>query len=254
MADLCAFPERERLWSHLPPFQLGHYLQATACGWLEIAAKGLVMSTPEAPLEQAIMASADLRSILERSSVPADVGLAIISSLLSFPEERFIAWLNNILKDVQQLSHVASERLGTLVASRHWDRAAKYLSDRISERPDIKPALRLCAGLLSFYTRWKLGITKLSVDEKWKAFEDEARELYPSGPDSGELWSRAGGKNSELPGQYQNGSTRWHTTLYSVRSGGRPTARDLLKIMSQDFPMNEKLRLFIGDTDIVGWR
>ncbi|MDG9874244.1 effector-associated domain EAD1-containing protein [Pseudomonas juntendi] len=254
LADLCAFPERERLWSHLPPFQLGHYLQATACGWLEIAAKGLVMSTPEAPLEQAIMASADLRSILERSSVPADVGLAIISSLLSFPEERFIAWLNNILKDVQQLSHVASERLGTLVASRHWDRAAKYLSDRISERPDIKPALRLCAGLLSFYTRWKLGITKLSVDEKWKAFEDEARELYPSGPDSGELWSRAGGKNSELPGQYQNGSTRWHTTLYSVRSGGRPTARDLLKIMSQDFPMNEKLRLFIGDTDIVGWR
>lgn len=254
LADLCATPERARLWSKLPPLQLGHYLQATACGWLEVAAKGHVMSTPEAPLEQAIMASANLRSILERSSVPLDTSLAIISSLQSFSEERFITWLNNFLKSAQKISYGVSEQLGALIASRHWERAAMYLSDRISDRPDIKPGLRLCAGLLSFYTRWKLGITKLSVDDKWKAFEDEARELYPSGPDSGELWSRAGGKNSELPGHYQNGSTRWHTTLYSVRSGSRPTARDLLKIMSQDFPMNEKLRLFIGDTDIVGWR
>lgn len=254
LADICATPERALLWSLLPTSHLEHYLRATATGWLEVAARGSVVPPPEAPLEQAIMASVNLHLILERSSVPVNARLAIISSLQSFSEERFIAWLNYILKGAQKFSQEASEQLGTLVSSRHWERAGKYLSDRIADRPDLRPGLRSCAGLLNFYTRWKLGITKLSADDKWKAFEDEARELYPSGPDSNELWSRAGGRNSDLPGQYQNGATRWHSALYSVRSGSRPKARDLLKIMSHDFPMNEKLRLFLGDTDIVGWR
>ncbi|OCR25456.1 hypothetical protein AFK24_07990 [Pseudomonas syringae] len=254
LADLSATSERARLWSLLPASQREHYLQATAIGWLEAGEKGSVVTTPEAPLEQAIMASANLRSMLERSSVPVDTRLAIVSGLQSFSEEQFIGWLNNVLKGPQMLSHAASEQLGTLVVARHWDRAARYLSDRLANRPDIKPGLRLCANLLSIYKRWMLGIAKLSAAEKWKAFEAEVCDLYQSGPDSEELWSRAGGKNSDLPGGYQNGAARWHTALNSVRSGGRPTARDLLKIMSQDFPMNEKLRLFAGDTDIVGWR
>jgi hypothetical protein len=254
LADLCANSERARLWSFLPASQCDHYLQATAIGWLEFAAKGVVVTTPEAPLERAIMASSSLRSVLERSSVSVDARLAIVSGLPSFPEEVFIAWLNNLFRDARMLSHADSEQLGTLVASRHWEHAAKHLSDRFADRPDIKPGLRLCANLLSFYTRWKLGISKLSAAEKWKAFEDEARELYPSGPDSNELWSRTGGKNSDLPGRSHNGATRWHTALNSIRFGGRPTVHDLLKIMCQDFPMNEKLRLFISDTDIVGRR
>ncbi|MNZ59790.1 hypothetical protein D3C78_778380 [compost metagenome] len=116
------------------------------------------------------------------------------------------------------------------------------------------PGLRLCADLLSFFSRWKLGISKPTATEKWKAFEEEARELYPIGPDSNELWSRAGGKNSDLPGCSQNGATRWHTTLNSIRYGGRPNTRALLAVMCQDFPSNEKLRLYASDTDIVGWR
>ncbi|MFB3306476.1 effector-associated domain EAD1-containing protein [Pseudomonas sp. AMR01] len=252
LADLSATSERARLWSLLPASQREHYLQATATGWLEIAEKGSVVITPEAPLEQAILASANLRPVLERSSAPVDTRLAIICGLPSFSEDQFIAWLKNVLRGAQNFSHAASEQLGTLVSSRHWDRAAKYLSDRLGDRPDIKPGLRLCAGLLPFYTRWMLGITKLSAAEKWRALEDEARQLYPSGPDSDELWSRAGGKNSDLLGRSLNGATRWHTALNSIRSGGRPTASDLLKIMCQDFPMNEKLRLFVCDADIVG--
>ncbi|MCL9799016.1 effector-associated domain EAD1-containing protein [Pseudomonas sp. AKS31] len=254
LADLSAISERARLWSLLPTSQCDHYLDATATGWLEAAVKGSEIITPEAPLEHAVMASSSLRSVLERSSVPVDTHLAIVSGLPSFPEAMFVQWLNNLLKGVRMLSLAASEQLGRLVASRHWEQAAKHLADRLANRPDIKPGLRQCAGLLSFYTRWKLGISKISAAEKWKAFEDEVCELYPSGPDSDELWSRAGGKNSDLPGRSQNGSTRWHTALNSIRFGGRPTSHDLLKMMCKDFPMNEKLRLYINDTDIVGWR
>lgn len=255
LANLSDTPDRARLWSLLPASQLDHYLQATATGWLDIAAKGAVVTPLEGPLERAIMASSSLQSVLERSSVTVDARLAIVSALPSFLEDAFITWLNNLLRSVRVLSHANSERLGILVASRRWERAARYLSDRLADhRPDLMPGLRLCAGLLSFYTRWKLGISKPSAAEKWNAFEEDARELYPSGPDSGELWSRAGGKNSDLPGNSQNGATRWHTALNSIRYGGRPTARELLALMCRDFPSNERLRLYASDTDIVGWR
>lgn len=255
LADLSATPARARLWSLLPASQRDHYLQATATGWLDVAAKGALVTPPEAELERTIMASSSLQSVLERSSVTVDARISIVSALPSFREEVFITWLNNLLRGVRILSHTDSEQLGTLVASRRWDRAAKYLSDRLADhRPDLMPGLRLCADLLNFYTRWMLGISKPSAAEKWNAFKKEARELYPSGPDSDELWSRAGGKNSDLPGRSQNGATRWHTALNSIRSGGRPTARDLLAVMCQDFPWNEKLRLYASDTDIVGWR
>lgn len=254
LADLSATPERARLWSLLPASQRDHYLQTTATGWLELAAQGAVMTPPEAELERVIMSSSSLQSVLERSSVTVDARLSIVSALPSFREEVFITWLNNLLRSVRILSHTDSERLGTLVASRHWERVAKHLSDRLADhRPDLMPGLRLCADLLSFYTRWKLEISKPSAADKWKAFEDEACELYPSGPDSGELWSRAGGKNSDLPGRSENGATRWHNALNSIRYGGRPSRRDLLKVMCQDFPLNEKLRLYANDTDIVGW-
>jgi hypothetical protein len=252
LANLCANPERARLWSLLPPSQHDYYLQATATGWLEVAANGGLVISPEAPLERAIVASSNLRSMLERSSVPLDARLAIVSGLPSFAEDKFIAWLDSLLKGARKLPHADSEQLGTLVASRHWKAAAKYLSDQLANRPDIKPGLRLCADLLSFYTRWKLGISRPSADEKWKIFEDVVCELYPGGPDSDELWSRAGGKNSDLPGWAQNGATRWHIALNLVRFGGCPTARDLLKVMRHSYPKNEKLHLLISDTDIVG--
>ena len=253
LADLSATPERARLWSLLPASQRDHYLQMTAAGWLELAAKGAVMTPPEAALEQTIMSSSSLQSVLERSSVAVDARISIISALPSFREEVFITWLNNLLRSIRILSHTDSERLGTLLASRRWDRAAKYLSDRLADhRPDLMPGLRLCADLLDFFTRWMRGISKPSAAEKWDEFEKEVRELYPSGPDSDEVWSRAGGRNSDLPGRSQNGATRWHTALNSIRYGGRPSRRDLLKVMCQDFPLNEKLRLYATDTDIVG--
>lgn len=255
LADLSAASERARLWSLLPAAQRDRYLQTTATGWLEVAAKGAVLALPEAPFERAIIASPSLRSVLERSSVTVDARLAIVRALPSLPEEVFITWLSDLLRSTRTLSHTDSEHLGALVASRRWERTAKYLSEQLAERrSDIMPGLRLCADLLGIYTRWKLGISKPSATEKWKAFEDEARDLYPSGPDGGELWSRAGGKNADLPGLPQSGATRWHIVMNSIRYGGRPNARELLAVMCRDFPSNEKLRLYAGDTDIVGWR
>lgn len=255
LSDLSTAPERARLWSLLPAPHVENYMQATANGWLKTAVSDLRGDPPEPDLERAIISSPSLGSVLESPSVAVDTRLSIIGALSSFPEDRFIAWMNGLLLGVRAISHEDSERLGALIAFRRWGRAAKFLAERFAgQRQDLMPGLRLCAGLLGFFSCWKLGISKPSISEKWRAFEEEAQELYPSGPDHSELWSRAGGRNSDLPGKSQNGATRWHTTLHEIRYGSRPSARELLAVMCKDFASNEKLRLYASDTDIVGWR
>jgi hypothetical protein len=142
LADLSATAERARLWSRLPTSQRDNYLQATATGWLNAAAKGTAFTPPEAELEGAIMLSSSLQYVLERSSVTVDACLSIVIALPSFPEEVFITLLNSLFRGVQILSHPDAEKLGALVASRRWERAAKYLSDLLADhRPYLMPGL-----------------------------------------------------------------------------------------------------------------
>lgn len=255
LADLTAAPDRARLWSLLPASPRDLYLRATASGWLNAAVDGNVMSAPEPELEHVVLASTHLQLVLQEASAPLKTHLAIVSSLPSFREDAFVDFLTHLLRSSRSLSHADAVQLGTLVASRRWDHAVQYLCDRLTDRRyDLAPALQQCTSFLSFYQRWKLGISKPNIEDKWRAFEEAACELYPTGPDHEQLWSRAGGKNFDLPGASQNGAARWHSSLRSLRYGGHPHVRDLLKVMCSDFGGNEKLRLFANDSDIVGWR
>ncbi len=255
LADLIAAPDRARLWSLLPGSQRGLYLTATASGWLSAAISGNAMTTPEFELESAVLTSSNFQLALQSAAVSPKTSLAIVSVLPSFREDEFIGFLNHLLGNNRSLSHADSIQLGVLVAARRWDRTIHDLCGFLAGgRYDLKPALQQCANLLSIFQRWGLGISKPSIDDKWRAFEETACEFYPTGPDHDQLWSRAGGKNSDLPGQSQNGRTRWHSTLKSLRYGGRPLVRDLLRVMCNDFRGSDKLHLFASDTDIVGWR
>ncbi len=253
LADLTASPDRARVWSNLPASCRDLYLRATASGWLNAAAGGNPVSAPEPELEHAVLAHSNLKVVLQEPSTLLRTRLDIVSALPSFREDAFVNFLPHLLLNSRSLSHIDAVHLGTLVASRRWDRAVQYLANRLADRHDLAVALEQCTDLMSFYQRWKLGISKPSVDDKWRAFEETASELYPSGPDHDQLWSRAGGKNADLPGASQNGTARWHSAIKSLRYGGRPHCHDLLRVMCADFNGNDKLRLFARDTDIVGW-
>lgn len=251
LADVSSFPRRAELWLQLP--QRDAYLGATAAGWLEEAVKGGKVVAPDTQLERAIITGAQLKQVLARATVAVETRLAIVGALASFTEDMFITWLENLLRGFSRLPAAISEQIGTLIVARRWERAARYLGDRLREqRQDLLPALLKCAGLLGPITRWLLGISVPTASEKWAALEEEACELYAGGPDDSELWSRAGGKRSDLPSANQSGSARWHKALYSIRFGGRPHARDLLAQMCRDYPSNDKLRLYASDSDIVG--
>jgi len=253
LADLTAAPDRARLWSRLPAPHRDLYLRVTASGWLKAGVDGNAVSAPEPELEHAVLASPNLQFVLQEALTSLNTRLAIVSALPSFREDAFVGFLTHLLRNSRSLSHVDAAQLGTLVASRRWDRAVQYLCDRLADRRyDLAPALEQCTSLMSFYQRLKLGISKPSIEDKWRAFEEAACELYPSGPEHDQLWSRAGGKNSDLPGMSQNGVARWHSATRSLRYGGHPHVRDLLRVMCNDFSGNEKLRLFASDTDIGG--
>lgn len=255
LADLTAAPERARLWSLLPAAHRDLYLKATANGWLNTAVSGNAVTTPESELEGAVLTSSDFQRVLQGAAVPPKTSLAIVSALPSFREDTFMGFLNHLLRVNRSLPHADSIQLGVLVAARRWDRAIHYLCDCLAGgRYDLTPALQQCANFLSFFQRWRLGISKPSIEDKWQAFEEVACEFYPIGPDHDQLWSRAGGKNADLLGQSHNGRTRWHSALKSLRYGGRPPVRDLLRVMCNDFSGSDKLILFASDTDIVGWR
>jgi len=252
LANLSNVPEREKLWAALPATDLPRYLYATAAGWLG-AATATNLASPERELEQAIVASAVLHKTLDDSRRLLEVRLAIIGALPSFNENAFKSWLGSTLTSVRIFSSVQAAQLGNLINARRWGHAAAdlvqwHLRDH---RQDLRPALHACQNLLSGMQRWRLNLSAPSVNEKWADFEREACELYPGGPDHDELWSRAGGKNYLLPGGAEDGATRWHSALRSVRYGSKPLARDLLDEMIRQYPNNENLRMYAADEDIV---
>ena len=255
LADLSMSPDRPMIWSLLPEHLCNDYLQATASSWIGAAARGEIAIPLESILEKAIISSTTLDSVLAGPSTPLATRLSIISSLQSYPEDRFIPWIDRLINGVRHIPLADSEQLGALMATRRWARATKHLVEKFAlSRQDLNLGLRLCAHLINRVTAWMFGISKLTTTEKWQAFEEEASELYPNGPDDHELWSRAGGKNADLPGVTLSGATRWYTAVHKIRYGGGPKPRDLIAAMQNDFPTNPKLRLFANDTDIVGRR
>jgi nucleoside phosphorylase len=79
-----------------------------------------------------------------------------------------------------------------------------------------------------------------------EAFADLAEELYPSGPNDNQLWSRAGGSLAVLvPGQ--SGRSAWYSAIrLLLLGGGGPniTLAKLIGLMCKEHQRNEKLLTF----------
>ncbi|MGH8493118.1 MAG: effector-associated domain EAD1-containing protein [Moraxellaceae bacterium] len=254
LADLCDSPLREQFLSDLK-IAAGHeYLQATAAGWLKRAMESSPPFSPDLALKTAILSGTDLDKTLSALAPDITAGIRIIEALGGVDEQRFLAWFRALLSQGKALPISGMETLGRLVLARSWHRVvdemvAKYRGNRF----DVKPALRICASMLSLLMRWKLDISAPSVSEKWESFANVAAELYPSGPDHEELWSRAGGSNSDLP-RIGSGRSIWLTVISQIRNGRGPSPTRLLREMQQDYRSNPDLSFIANDPDIAGYR
>jgi hypothetical protein len=77
----------------------------------------------------------------------------------------------------------------------------------------------------------------------WRRFEQIMVQLYPTGPNHDELWSRAGGDVSALSAA-GNGRAAWHASLRMLANGGGGagiTMRRLLDTALDEYPGNGEL-------------
>lgn len=88
----------------------------------------------------------------------------------------------------------------------------------------------------------KSGDTRLNADSWWRRLERTAVDLYPTGPQEQQIWSRAGCEVSVLRSDL-NGRATWHAALQTLKRGGSgaEAPNSLLRIMLEDFPANAAL-------------
>jgi hypothetical protein len=253
LADLCDFVRRERVWNKLEGATQFAYINATAKGWLKRAAQGDTLFVPDTILETAIIKCPEIDAMLLDGSLNLGARIQIIESLSQLDEHRFINWLHALFSQRMTLSSLESERVGRLIHRNDWQQAVQEILARYPSRTDLKPALRVCLSMLGRLTRWRLGISAVTVDEKWDAFAELAAQLYSGGPDHDEIWARAGGDNSDLQ-RNGSGKSMWLLAFAKVRNGRGPSPTRLLNEMTRDYSSNEELRFIVNDTDIAGTR
>ena len=252
IADLGNYPRRSEVWSRVSDIAHDNTLAATAEGWLRCAESSGIPFKPDQDLQSAILANDTFEPTLDaRISGRIDIAIQIIAALDRYDEHRFSCLLQSVISGSYSLSLRDAEEIGCLVSERRWDTVAGDLLARYrSGRRDLEPALRACRSLFDTWTQIRLGLTPLSEKEKWKVFEDLATELYSDGPDSEELWQRAGGKNADLKHR-GSGRERWHQALRQIRNGKGPPPTVLLDRMLKDYPGNEGIRYF-ADNHVFG--
>jgi GTPase-associated protein 1, N-terminal domain type 1/Effector-associated domain 1 len=250
IADLSGFSRCAELWPLLSESSRTNLLKATAIGWLDSASSGYIVN-PDAFLGKAIASNSIVQSKL-RNLVSNNfrVALQIISVLPAYTESQFLECLGTWPVADKTVTPSDVESLGHFLHSQNWQQAVNRLL-QFAERgiQEVKPALRICRDMISLWEIWKLGITEISISEKWKIFETLVCELYSRGPDDGELWERAGGQNHQLQ-SYGTGQERWRNAISQIRQGKFPRLSQLLREIKIDFPSNIQVGYLVNDPDL----
>lgn len=248
VANLCGYERCVEVWPRLIEPARTDFLKATAAGWLEQAALGSVI-VPDSQLEATLLAGQTLDQRLQTLALTdAKIAMQLIEVLPAYGESRFLQWLQYWLSAHRSMTFSEAELLGNLIHNRHWQRAVDYLvhlaRDGLNQ---VKPALKHCHNMLKIIDIWLLNISVITNDEKWQVLEELAADLYSGGPDTGELWERAGGRNSQLVFS-ETGRARWHNALSQMRKGRGPQLTRLLEEMKRDFPANSLLHHLAKDS------
>lgn len=248
VANLCGYERCVEVWPRLVEPARTHFLKATAAGWLEQAALGSVI-VPDSQLEATLLAGQALDQRLQILALTdAKIAMQLLEVLPAYGESRFLQWLEYWLSAHRSMTFSEAELLGNLIHNRHWQRAVDCLVHLAREGLNqVKPALKYCRNMLKIIDIWLLGISVITNDEKWQVLEDLAADLYSGGPDAGELWERAGGRNSQLVFS-GTGRARWHDALSQMRKGRGPQLTRLLEEMKRDFPANSQLHHLAKDS------
>jgi hypothetical protein len=252
LGDITRYSKRAHVWAVVKGQARVNFLSATASGWLARAPAGGVSVEVEPELRNAILKHPQLTSTFDKLfSCRVDEAVQVIELLDTFDEGRFIRSLKLGIQSRRVMASEA-EAIGRLVLARRWSRAAEELVSMYRKQEELRPALRICAPLIPFFTRYFLNLSPPTSAEKWQILEELVNQLYPKGPDENNIWQRAGGSEADLL-SHGTGRTRWLAAIGQIRHGGSVRAASLLREISYDFSNNDGIRMLSQDSDFNAW-
>lgn len=248
LADVTSLPRRSELWAKLPATIRDRLLAATVDAWFARVGTGAREAAPEAPLTDRILVDVRLGELLDRLTARGIAeGLRLVDALGALDANRFRTWLLTAVRSTRPLPSADADLIGrALAARRQRDIVSEFLALYRGGRSDLAPALRHCLDLIGFWDRMFLDLSSVSSAEKWNSLVGLAAELYPKGPDQDALWSRGGGRDSDLR-HHGTGKERWHSALRDIQNGRPPRISKLIGEMRVDYPQNSNLKMLAGD-------
>ncbi|CAM5478971.1 GAP1-N1 domain-containing protein [Sphingobium scionense] len=253
LADVTSFPRRTELWAKLPATIRDRLLAATIDAWFARFGTDAKEAALEAPLTDRILVDARLGQLLDRVTARGIAeGLRVVDALGGLDASRFRTWILTAVRSRRPLNSADAELIGRALATRRRrDIVSDFVAFYRGGRGDLAPALRHCIDLIGFWDRMFLGLSSVSSAEKWDSLVELAAELYPKGPDQEALWSRAGGRDSDLR-HHGTGKERWHSALRDIQNGRPPRISKLISEMRIDYPQNTNLSMLADDTLFCG--
>lgn len=252
-ANLLEIEVRQDIWGKLPHSSRPRFLNATAIAWIDcVRSKGFDLERPEPALSLEILAHRHRAKLLPVAGDDSVVlGLRAFHTFHELTQSDFDDWRIRLLTAHRNLPEVSAQLIGAYIARKNWRTCANgLLSDYYSySRFDLFPALRECAGLFGWLTRFKLSLSNEppTTEQWWLELENRLLHLYPEGPLSKAIWERASGHVGDLQLNV-TGREQWSRLVEDLREGKElrgATIRSLLIECLNDYPTNEDLQLLM---------
>ena len=249
-ADLTAYAHRREIWKLLPASARTGFLSATLKGWCARYQTEPGFETDVEPeLSREIFSPTGIALLLDaRVTNAQNIGVNAFENFKLLSESAMTSWINGLVSARVTLDQNSSKKLGALVMERKWQQAAEKLYDVSVYSPSFVTAAKECVGLLGlvkgFFARLRLGQPNVKAGDFWKVFEEVAVDLYPQGPTDKGLWSRADGKEADLPLK-QSGRAQWTEAVRLLRGGAggkKLSLNTVLDVMKRDFANNRQVQ------------
>ena len=240
LTDIYDYKQREKAWGVLPQKVKKNFLQETASTYLESNDMN-----PEKELQDYLNGNSFLQEYFNQNKRNLSAILHLFSKVNVTNQSLLAKFIDEYNEQLPQLDAIS---LGKIVSRKDWGKCAENIYEKSKRNVSYRIALQECYSLLGLLSRFSVSLSgwlsniAISEDEWWKSLNKTACILFPKGANEGNLWEKAGGKESEL---HHNtaGEDIWQKALTKLRRGGCKgiTVPKLLEAMESEFPSNQKL-------------
>ena len=246
LTDIYDYEQRRKAWDILPSNVKKDFLQVTASIYMKLDDSNANLETE---LQDYLNGSTFLQEYFNQNKRNLSAILRLFNKV-NVTNQTLLA--NFIYGYNEQLSQTEATSLGKIVYQKRWTTCADNIYDKAKYNYSYRPALQECYLLLDRWKKFNISlfgyISSISISEEewWTELLVVACNLFPKGPNDGDLWEKADGKASDLH-HNTTGEDAWRKALAKLRKGGckNISVPKLLNAMKDKYYINQELNSLI---------